>query len=345
MRNKFYHAIFLQFLGPVIRWDGNNWSDVDRIESRLQDISPAVVSTEPGRINVFAIGSDDLDGQVVAIWWPENGPWAGPWPLPGQTRGVVGRGGPAAVSINPGRVDVVAINNDGNLIHWSFDGEWRAPVVINPGQVKLDPAARPCIAHQSGTDTFFVLATRSPNMIFGSRTLACWQYIDGQLQPQFDSFSWLNACGPKALYASSDRLFLTAARDDGKISFTYPDPSYRSPEPAGLTVTARAFNHMRLDWSVPDRVVRFEVWSKGNFLFIPTDHKITDIYPPRHSYEETNLWPGGARYCYFIRGYDSVGGYADSNVSCAQMDPPTRRGTDIGTMQGPNLGFSGEHCF
>ena len=304
-------------------WEGGPWSTHELIESRLLDISPAVVAPNVGRLNVFAVAADDLEGQIVTIWWPRNERWGGPWPMPGQTRGLVGNGGPAAVSVNPDRIDVVAVSRDGLLIHWWYDGTWRSPEIIDPGRPRLDPAGRPWIARQPGTDNFDVFATREPDGILGSRYVAYWRFTGGALEPQANLFTWVNAFGPIAIYTSPAILHVAAGRDDGRLAVAHADPTYRPPDAPTLSVEALAYNHMRMSWSVPARVVRTEVWSQSQFLFFPTDHKIANVFPPQNTYEENFLYPGGARYCYYVRGYDAEGGFSQSNIACGQMNRPS----------------------
>jgi hypothetical protein len=318
-------------------WEGDGWGH-DRIEnSRVLDVSPAVVSRRREQLDIFAVGADDLDGRVVTWWWDQG--WGGPHELPGQRAGMVAGGGPAAVSTNPSRLDVVAVSREGDLLHWHWDGSgWHGPSV-HTTTPKLDPASRPWITRVPGQDGFDIFATMAPDGVAGSRSVVHRRAEGGVLGAQTRLLSWQNAFGPAAAYDSAGRLHVASARDDGKLATSMIDDTYRRPGPPALTVTAKAYNHMRLDWSLPPGAVRTEVWSRSEFLGVTTDHRITTVAAPGMSFEEDRLWPGGARYCYKVRAVDELNGAGDfSDVACAQMDPP--RVTPSPTVGQPDVGFA-----
>jgi hypothetical protein len=319
-------------------WDGG-WHGPELHAGRLLDISPAAVSRHRDQLDVFVVGADELEGRVLTYWW--NRGWGGPAELPGQRSGLVAWGGPAAVSTRPDRLDVVAVSRDGSLLHWWWDGDWHGPSVHTP-RPKLDPAGRPWIARVPGADSFEVFATQEPDGIAGSRYIAHWRVDGGVLAPQGSHFTWQNAFGPAAAHDGRGRLHLASGRDDGKVSTSLTDDAYRPPDPPSLRVTALSTSSMRLDWTIPPRTVRTEVWSKSYILLADTSHRITSVPVPQTSFEERGLWPGGARYCYFVRAVDELGGFGQSTTECAQ-------GTSVdvgsGTVPPPSgfvdLGFAG----
>ncbi|HEX4730949.1 MAG TPA: hypothetical protein VH299_06745 [Solirubrobacterales bacterium] len=96
------------------------------------DFDPAISSGGPGRLEAFATGSDQ---RLYTRAWTQSGLWSEWAPLPGPTVA----SGPAAVSWEPERVDVVARLADGTVQHWSrVAGSWGEENL--GGDITADPA-------------------------------------------------------------------------------------------------------------------------------------------------------------------------------------------------------------
>jgi len=79
--------------------------------------APSATSWAPGRLDVFALGSNNRLQQ----WWYNTDGWNGPAePSGGQSFGST----PTVTSWGPNRLDVFARGPAGDLIHGSYDGAW-----------------------------------------------------------------------------------------------------------------------------------------------------------------------------------------------------------------------------
>jgi len=111
--------------GSLLHWWyelDNNWTFENQNEPETlgQASSPCAVSWEPGRLDVFAISPENTivhwwyDGTVTPIQSFNHGPGQ---PLGGSNNCRA----PSAVSWGPGRFDVFASNQQGQLLHWWQD--------------------------------------------------------------------------------------------------------------------------------------------------------------------------------------------------------------------------------
>jgi hypothetical protein len=102
--------------------EGAAWGPADHwepLDGRF-DSAPAVVSWEPGRLDIFGLGTDDRVYQKTLD--QSHGGWTAGWTLLGT---VAFNSAPAAVSWGPGRLDVFGIGIDGHMYHNAFDsGQW-----------------------------------------------------------------------------------------------------------------------------------------------------------------------------------------------------------------------------
>lgn len=104
-----YHNYFDR--GADVRWP--DWHSLGGATGLLS--KPTVVSQYNGRLDVFAVGSD----QRIRQWWFDRigeNRWRGPGTLGDTTFA----GPPSAVSWEPGRIDLYARDTNGNLRHAYF---------------------------------------------------------------------------------------------------------------------------------------------------------------------------------------------------------------------------------
>ncbi|HVE64708.1 MAG TPA: phosphodiester glycosidase family protein [Mycobacteriales bacterium] len=118
---------------------GKGWSRAPSLGGSMTS-GPAVASTEPGRLHVFARGGD------AAVWTKrfEGGRWSG-WSSLGAS--IVGE--PSVVASGPGKLDLFARFSDDSLAHRALrDGRWSdwtplggaltsAPAASTPGGGRL----------------------------------------------------------------------------------------------------------------------------------------------------------------------------------------------------------------
>jgi hypothetical protein len=97
----------------------NGWEDLGGPISS----APAVASTGPNHLAVFAAG---LDGKLMWRTWT-GGPKWNPWNPVESLQGVKLSTGPAAVSWGPGRIDVLVRDTNGKLWHTHGDGSTFSP--------------------------------------------------------------------------------------------------------------------------------------------------------------------------------------------------------------------------
>jgi serine/threonine-protein kinase len=118
--------------------DKSVWYRADGRWQRLTGIStaadPAVVSASPGRLDLFALGTDHLLYRRTLT----GGRWGEWYQVDERTRF---DSAPAAASPAPGRIDLVA-RSGGDLLTASFeDGRWNAwALVPTAGRITGDPA-------------------------------------------------------------------------------------------------------------------------------------------------------------------------------------------------------------
>jgi hypothetical protein len=80
---------------------------------------PDIASDQPNRLNVFLKGTD---GYLWQKWWTGSS-WS-EWVKISEALGGKIAGGPGAVSMAAGRLDVVARMPDNTVGHWYYDGAW-----------------------------------------------------------------------------------------------------------------------------------------------------------------------------------------------------------------------------
>ncbi len=122
-------------------WQGNVWSDWQRLGS-MNTLSGPGLSWEPGRhLGVFVRGTDNA--LYLYQYNPNNG-WVGPWPLDGQISS-----SPAAIALVNGPVHVFARGTDNALWHRWYDGGWQNWESLGGplgGQISSDPESGPSVS-------------------------------------------------------------------------------------------------------------------------------------------------------------------------------------------------------
>jgi FAD binding domain/D-arabinono-1,4-lactone oxidase len=110
--------------GPIVDWtfqDGNLVGTIPVPATHVPTSVLAAVSSEPGRIDLFAIGGNDVGDRPLQWKW-QGGTWSGPMVLAGPQLGA-GNNGLCAVSPSPGNIDLFGIcsNVAGTVAHWQGD--------------------------------------------------------------------------------------------------------------------------------------------------------------------------------------------------------------------------------
>jgi hypothetical protein len=110
-------------------WPGSGWQDIapNPITS-----TPAVTSSQPGQLDVFARGSDD------ALWYKR---FDGQWHAWEQLSPSKITSAPAAIAKGDGSLDVFARGTDSGLWHKQFDGQWHDWELLSAIPIASGPAA------------------------------------------------------------------------------------------------------------------------------------------------------------------------------------------------------------
>jgi hypothetical protein len=120
----------------LLHWwfDGTWTGHTESLDSGMWTNSkPTVVSWGPRRLDVFGVGFNHellhrwYDGTT---WWPPGGPES-VTALVGGT--LLFSTSQSAVSSNAGQLDVFGVGENNELLYWSFNGTWRAPVSFDSG--------------------------------------------------------------------------------------------------------------------------------------------------------------------------------------------------------------------
>lgn len=171
---------------------------------------PATASWGPGRLDVFARGTD---GQLWHKWY--TGAWAGWEPLGGSLAS-----DPAVVSWGPNRIDVFARSASGALLHRWWDGsQWRGWETL-PGSMNSAPAVA---SWQAGRlDVFAKGADGTLIHKWYDGGWSGWESLGGVLTSDPAAVSW----GP-------GRLDVFARGTDGQLWHKWYDGTWRWWEPLG----------------------------------------------------------------------------------------------------------------
>jgi hypothetical protein len=208
------------------------WSGPRSLGGRLRDLSPSVAAWSEDRLDVFAIGADELDG-TVQHWWYERGLWGGPETLAGE-HGLLASAGPSVASWGPNRLDVFAVRNpDGwfgprTLQHWWWDGsQWSGPESRGGRLWDVSPCA---VSRSAGRLDVLAVAD--------SGQLVHWEWDGGSWHdaaPRGGSLA--NGAGPCAVSWGGDRLDVFAIGHDQTLQHWWVNgPEWNGPETLGGTV-------------------------------------------------------------------------------------------------------------
>ncbi|MBI4583278.1 MAG: hypothetical protein HY717_04565, partial [Planctomycetes bacterium] len=170
------------------KWFDGNW------KPSLQDINlweqfaisakhrPATASWGPGRLDLFAVGSDDA---VYHKWF--DGSWH---PSPVETDSwerfaISAKHGPAAASWGPGRLDLFVVGSDDAVYHKWFQGGWY------PSPVETDSWERFAISAKHGPAAASWGPGRLDLFVVGSDDAVYHKWFDGSWHPSpVETDSW-----------------------------------------------------------------------------------------------------------------------------------------------------------
>jgi alpha-tubulin suppressor-like RCC1 family protein len=101
---------------------------------------PALTSWGPGRMDLFAYGTDTQTGtEVLLHTWADNDIWTGTWEDLGTAYHV--QGAPAAASVGPGHIDVFGRGENNELEDkWFANGSWHTGWDNQGGTLASNPA-------------------------------------------------------------------------------------------------------------------------------------------------------------------------------------------------------------
>jgi hypothetical protein len=105
------------------RWPNLGWQSIENLghpASGPLTSDPDISTWGPGRLDVVARGTKN---ELVHLAYSTATGWSTGWESLGGTKsGELLESGPSTTSWGPYRMDIVAVGNNGNLLHWAFDG-------------------------------------------------------------------------------------------------------------------------------------------------------------------------------------------------------------------------------
>ena len=124
-------------------------------ETLIGEISspPCAVSYEANRLDVFA-SSTQAGGILHWVYDATNPAAIVPFGNPQLLTGSRGCKEPSAVSWGPGTVDVVAVDSEGRLLHWYFNGGGGNAMSLDSSAPQVYPIVSTPAAASSSVDTF-----------------------------------------------------------------------------------------------------------------------------------------------------------------------------------------------
>jgi serine/threonine-protein kinase len=195
-------------------WAEGRWQRLTGISTAAD---PAVVSASPGRLDLFALGTDHLLYRRTLT----GGRWGEWYQVDERTRF---DSAPAAASPTPGRIDLVA-RSGGDLLTASFEnGRWNAwALVPTAGRITGDPGL---VAGGSGSLDAFVVRRADHALLRLPWSGGGWR--PAQRIPGVEA-----ATRPAPARTPSGALYVAVSRTGGGLTLLRPTPApTTSPVPA-----------------------------------------------------------------------------------------------------------------
>ncbi|HEY8767302.1 MAG TPA: FAD-binding protein [Dehalococcoidia bacterium] len=143
--------------------------------TNLQPCVLAAVSSEPGKLDVFAV--DPSAG--TPLHWHFDGAWIGPTPLPGPPLHINKNNGFAAAAPALGRVELFAITGDNRMTNWSLNGVPVLASQLPSGSWSLPDGVPAVVAEGGKLDVFAI----GPGDVLRGGSLVRWRFDGGWSEP------------------------------------------------------------------------------------------------------------------------------------------------------------------